>query len=339
MYPFHPRGPVYLCDFTRLFLHTKSLLTLSRVISALGQPQTNTSTRHIGYRDSKLTRVLQPSLSGNAKLAFVCCATASGLYLEETKSTLQFAQRIKHVKTASKINFKAGDKSEVIKRLQEDLNEAKESLAESMDRIRYLEKENKALKSSITFLTNDRDRALQKIDAFEKKFKENDVSKNGNTFKKNTGEEGAGDRITEERKMSKKSTIADPILPQSSEEIRALNMANNDLKDQVGFLSTVVEKLQGNNTTTRTSNIAERDLIDGKPANIHASSKKSIVSEVTEPSQYGHHVDDLQSSKREKESFLSEGLSDQSSSSSLLSKGENVDESHPSVIPQQYIHG
>ena len=72
-----------------------SLLTLSRVILALGTPNQT----HINFRDSKLTRILQPSLSGNARMAVICCATPSELYLEETRSTLQFASRAKLVKT------------------------------------------------------------------------------------------------------------------------------------------------------------------------------------------------------------------------------------------------
>ena len=63
---------ISLTSTVLLFLYS-SLLTLSRVISALGQPQSSSTRQHIGYRDSKLTRVLQPSLSGNSKLAFICC--------------------------------------------------------------------------------------------------------------------------------------------------------------------------------------------------------------------------------------------------------------------------
>lgn len=50
----------------------QSLLSLSRVIHSLSQPGT-----HVSFRDSKLTRLLQPSLSGNAKMAVVCCVTPS----------------------------------------------------------------------------------------------------------------------------------------------------------------------------------------------------------------------------------------------------------------------
>lgn len=98
----------------------QSLLTLSRVISSLGKGGDN----HVNYRDSKLTRILQPSLSGNAKMAVICCATPSELYLEETRSTLQFATRAKLVKTRAKVNEVLDDRA-LIKKLQRELNEAK----------------------------------------------------------------------------------------------------------------------------------------------------------------------------------------------------------------------
>ena len=56
----------------------QSLLSLSRVIHALSQPGA-----HVNFRDSKLTRLLQPSLCGNAKMSIVCCVTPADRYLEE----------------------------------------------------------------------------------------------------------------------------------------------------------------------------------------------------------------------------------------------------------------
>ena len=50
----------------------QSLLSLSRVIHSLSQPGT-----HVNFRDSKLTRLLQPSLSGNARMSVVCCITSA----------------------------------------------------------------------------------------------------------------------------------------------------------------------------------------------------------------------------------------------------------------------
>ena len=115
-----------------------SLLTLSRVIAALGSP----SRTHINFRDSKLTRILQPSLSGNARMAIICCATPSEMYLEETRSSLQFASRAKLVKTRATINEVLDERS-MIKKLQKELAAARRAADGEIDlsQIRELESE------------------------------------------------------------------------------------------------------------------------------------------------------------------------------------------------------
>jgi hypothetical protein len=97
---------------------------------------------HVNYRDSKLTRILQPSLSGNARMAVICCATPSELYLEETRSTLQFAARAKMVKTRAKVNEVLDDRA-VIKKLQAELNEVKKLAGgnKAIKRFKMMEKE------------------------------------------------------------------------------------------------------------------------------------------------------------------------------------------------------
>ena len=121
----------------------QSLLTLSRVIGSSGQNAT-----HVNFRDSKLTHILQPSLSGNARMAVICCATQSELYLEETRSTLQFASRAKLVKTQAQVNEVMDDRS-LIKKLQRELKEAfpqlRNLLQESIARESTLKKENEDL--------------------------------------------------------------------------------------------------------------------------------------------------------------------------------------------------
>ena len=62
----------------------QSLLTLGRVISALVEKR-----RHVPYRDSKLTRLLQESLGGRAKTTIIATVTPSAGGLEETFSTLK----------------------------------------------------------------------------------------------------------------------------------------------------------------------------------------------------------------------------------------------------------
>ncbi|RLN52739.1 hypothetical protein BBJ29_008154 [Phytophthora kernoviae] len=77
-----------------------SLSALGNCISALSkqsqQPQ-NQASYHVPYRDSKLTRLLQSSLGGNAKTALVVTVTPAVSEAPETLQTLQFGQRAMEV--------------------------------------------------------------------------------------------------------------------------------------------------------------------------------------------------------------------------------------------------
>nr|XP_053654695.1 kinesin heavy chain-like [Cherax quadricarinatus] len=78
----------------------KSLSALGNVISALAD---NTKT-HVPYRDSKLTRILQESLGGNARTTIVICCSPASFNESETKSTLDFGKRAKTVKNVVTVN-------------------------------------------------------------------------------------------------------------------------------------------------------------------------------------------------------------------------------------------
>ncbi|RMX65922.1 hypothetical protein DD238_004924 [Peronospora effusa] len=82
----------------------RSLLALSRVVVALGSSKLLNGQDHINFRDSKLTRILQPSLSGAARVLFVCCASPAPAYIEDTRSTLKFASRAKRIKVNASVN-------------------------------------------------------------------------------------------------------------------------------------------------------------------------------------------------------------------------------------------
>ena len=76
-----------------------SLSALGNVISALSE-----GSKHIPYRDSKLTRLLQDSLGGNTKTMMVAAISPSSDNWEETMSTLRYANRAKNIKNKPKIN-------------------------------------------------------------------------------------------------------------------------------------------------------------------------------------------------------------------------------------------
>ena len=56
------------------------------------------------FRDSKLTRILQESLGGNAKTTVVICASPAAFNEAETKSTLDFGKRAKTIKNVIAVN-------------------------------------------------------------------------------------------------------------------------------------------------------------------------------------------------------------------------------------------
>ena len=78
----------------------KSLTNLGKVIKQL----TDGKSTHIPYRDSKLTRVLQESLGGNAKTSLIITCSPAQYNLDETLSTLRFGARAKCIKNKPKIN-------------------------------------------------------------------------------------------------------------------------------------------------------------------------------------------------------------------------------------------
>ena len=88
----------------------KSLLTLGTIISRLsggkdkaGNP-VDKDGQHLPYRDSKLTRLLQPALSGNSLISILCTiqigsagsAAVANNHTGETLNTLKFASRAKN---------------------------------------------------------------------------------------------------------------------------------------------------------------------------------------------------------------------------------------------------
>jgi kinesin family protein 15 len=74
----------------------KSLSTLGNVINALSE-KSSAKSRHINFRDSKLTFLLRDSLGGNTKTVLVATLSPSMGCVDETLSTLKFAQRAKNI--------------------------------------------------------------------------------------------------------------------------------------------------------------------------------------------------------------------------------------------------
>ncbi|GAB4851508.1 Kinesin-like protein KIN-7K, chloroplastic [Ancistrocladus abbreviatus] len=101
----------------------KSLLTLGTVISKLTEGRAT----HIPFRDSKLTRLLQSSLSGHGRVSLICTVTPSSSNAEETHNTLKFAHRAKRIEIQAAQN-KIIDEKSLIKKYQNEIRMLKEEL-------------------------------------------------------------------------------------------------------------------------------------------------------------------------------------------------------------------
>ncbi|XP_061405623.1 LOW QUALITY PROTEIN: centromere-associated protein E-like [Lethenteron reissneri] len=85
----------------------RSLFILGQVIKKLSENPSGSV--YLNYRDSKLTRILQNSLGGNAKTVILCTVTPAAL--EETLSTLMFASTAKNMKNSAHVNEVINDEA------------------------------------------------------------------------------------------------------------------------------------------------------------------------------------------------------------------------------------
>ncbi|XP_062975639.1 kinesin-like protein KIF17 [Elgaria multicarinata webbii] len=104
-----------------------SLSALGNVISALADGRC----RHIPYRDSKLTRVLQDSLGGNTKTLMVACLSPADNNYDETLSTLRYAHRAKNIRNKPRIN--EDPKDALLREYQEEIKKLRAVLAQQMN--------------------------------------------------------------------------------------------------------------------------------------------------------------------------------------------------------------
>ncbi|KPJ10540.1 Centromere-associated protein E [Papilio machaon] len=119
----------------------KSLSSLALVIKQLSEGLS----KHVNYRDSKLTRILQNSLGGNAKTSIICAVTPA--VVEETISTLQFACRAKAIKNTPQVNVVATNN-----KVMENLTKELSTLKTQLESKKNVEEDNQKLQKQIAVL-------------------------------------------------------------------------------------------------------------------------------------------------------------------------------------------
>jgi len=101
-----------------------SLSCLGKVIQALSADKPG----HVPYRESKLTRLLQDSLGGNARTMMIANISPSDTNFEETLSTLKYAHTTKSVNNKPTMNIENDPKDQLIRELQNEIKNLRHRL-------------------------------------------------------------------------------------------------------------------------------------------------------------------------------------------------------------------
>lgn len=151
----------------------KSLLTLGRVITSLVE-----HLGHVPYRDSKLTRLLRDSLGGRTKTCIIATVSPSVHCLEETMSTLDYAQRAKSIKNKPEVNQKLMKTTLIkelygeIERLKAELHAAREKNGVYIPRDRFYQEEadRKAMAEKIDRVEDDLESTRKLLEEMQSRY-------------------------------------------------------------------------------------------------------------------------------------------------------------------------
>ncbi|XWS37633.1 hypothetical protein CRYUN_Cryun19dG0061500 [Craigia yunnanensis] len=144
-----------------------SLMTLTTVIRKLSVGKRS---GHIPYRDSKLTRILQHSLGGNARTAIICTLSPALSHFEQSRNTLFFATRAKEVTNNAQVNMVVSDK-QLVKHLQKEVARLEAELR-TPDPSREKDLKIQQMEMEIEELKRQRDLAQTQVDELRRKLQE-----------------------------------------------------------------------------------------------------------------------------------------------------------------------
>lgn len=181
------RGKLYICDLagSERIKRTgasgdrlseaqhinSSLLELGNVIQALADKKT----KHVPFRNSVLTRLLQESLGGNCKTSLIVCVSPSIRDSQETKCTLNFGSRAMKVTNTAYVNMEVDYKSlsdQLLKQLEakeSEIHKMKQTCDETVQRecadlvkkLEHAQNEAESLQSMLNQTHADELQALQ----------------------------------------------------------------------------------------------------------------------------------------------------------------------------------
>eukprot|EP00742_Colponemidia_sp_Colp-10_P016466 GILJ01018870.1.p1 GENE.GILJ01018870.1~~GILJ01018870.1.p1 ORF type:complete len:724 (-),score=67.92 GILJ01018870.1:43-1926(-) len=140
-------------------VHAKEMAAINQSLSCLGNcvsALTEHGRRHVPFRDSKLTRLLQDTLGGNCRTTIVCNISPSLLNYEETASTMKFANRARHIRTNARVNDEH-NATMVIQKYEKEISTLRHLLTE------YSKGRGAVVESQLLQLQNENESLKEKL--------------------------------------------------------------------------------------------------------------------------------------------------------------------------------
>ena len=207
-----------------------SLLILGNCIQSLTDPKAG----HVNYRDSKLTRLLQESLGGNAKTSLIVTISPSNYNAEETISSLNFGQRAMKVKNKPVINA-TKDFFAISEKLQIDYDLICEKYQKLLEEFNLIKDENLKFKNGEIQLD----------------FKKENIKKNFENFNKNNFIEVNNNNKEKIEKLNQKNQELENLIKKinkenedKNEEINNLIKENKNFENQIKNNTNLIKKLE-----------------------------------------------------------------------------------------------
>ncbi|KAF9431547.1 kinesin motor protein cin8 [Entomortierella beljakovae] len=215
----------------------QSLLTLGRVINSLVE-----RSQHIPYRESKLTRLLEDSLGGKTKTCIIATISPARSCLEETISTLNYANRAKNIKNTPEINQKMSKKTLIkeylleIDRLKADLNATRDKNGVFMTQESYqsLLDENSSTKDLVGETQKQLDSISQELSRVEEKFRENMKILTATEYKLSASNAELENKRVELQEVRSELSQTKQVL----QEEKVLRQAHAHAEDQLNVVAT-----------------------------------------------------------------------------------------------------
>ena len=132
----------------------RSLLVLRQVLTALSR-----RSRHVPFRDSVLTRLLQPSLKGQCINTLIACVSGCDLHINETLRTLRYGARARKI-VRQRYTKRGRQKDGLIRQLKDEIRHLKSEIRNSP--------KDPNLQNSLQMVTNERNELVQKNEVLVK---------------------------------------------------------------------------------------------------------------------------------------------------------------------------